>query len=151
MMFARVLTEVIRERLGPKIDCGAAGSEDSGAGASWAAPSRWTALYRRSDSPQLTTVFTINGLRFQLRRECGAEDGGVSGSAVELCGCGAVWAGFGLDVCTYQGGFALHLAQVCERVTGVDASRGALEVADRNRELNPGLKARGGLDRGGCV
>ena len=41
-----------------------------------------------------------------------------------------------LDVCTYQGGFALHLARVCERVTGVDASRAALEVADRNLELN---------------
>ena len=31
---------------------------------------------------------------------------------------------------------------VCERVTGVDASRAALEVADRNRELNPGLTAQ---------
>jgi 23S rRNA (cytosine1962-C5)-methyltransferase len=40
-------------------------------------------------------------------------------------------------VCTYQGGFALHLARVCERVTGVDASRAALEVADRNLALNP--------------
>ena len=37
--------------------------------------------------------------------------------------------------------FALHLAQFCERVTGVDASRSALEVADRNRELNPELRA----------
>ena len=49
-------------------------------------------------------------------------------------------AGYGrgraLDVCTYQGGFALHLARRCERVTGVDASRSALEVADRNLELN---------------
>ncbi len=35
-----------------------------------------------------------------------------------------------------------NLAQVCERVTGVDASRAALEVADRNLpELNPSLKA----------
>ena len=42
-----------------------------------------------------------------------------------------------MDVCTYQGGFAIHLARRCERVTGVDASRGALEVADRNLELNP--------------
>ena len=41
-----------------------------------------------------------------------------------------------MDVCTYQGGFALHLAQVCERVIGVDASRAALEVAERNLELN---------------
>ena len=54
--------------------------------------------------------------------------------------------GLALDVCTYQGGFALHLAQRCERVTGVDASRGALEVADRNLELNAGLAGCGGLD-----
>jgi 23S rRNA (cytosine1962-C5)-methyltransferase len=46
-----------------------------------------------------------------------------------------------MDVCTYQGGFALHLARVCERVTGVDASRAALEVADRNLALNPGIAA----------
>jgi 23S rRNA (cytosine1962-C5)-methyltransferase len=39
-------------------------------------------------------------------------------------------------VCTYQGGFALHLARVCERVTGVDVSRAALEVAEKNLELN---------------
>ena len=37
-----------------------------------------------------------------------------------------------LDICTYQGGFALHLARVCSHVTGVDASRGALEVAEQN-------------------
>jgi 23S rRNA (cytosine1962-C5)-methyltransferase len=51
--------------------------------------------------------------------------------------------GRALDVCTYQGGFALHLAGYggggCERVTGVDASRAALEVADRNLELNVAL------------
>jgi 23S rRNA (cytosine1962-C5)-methyltransferase len=41
-----------------------------------------------------------------------------------------------LDVCTYQGGFALHLAQVCEQVTGIDASRASLEVAERNLEAN---------------
>ena len=46
-----------------------------------------------------------------------------------------------MDVCTYQGGFALHLAQVCERVTGVDASRAALEVADANLARNPQLRA----------
>ena len=50
--------------------------------------------------------------------------------------------GRALDVCTYQGGFALHLAQVCDRVTGVDASRAALEVADRNLELNPNRPAK---------
>ncbi|MGH9693652.1 MAG: class I SAM-dependent methyltransferase, partial [Bryobacteraceae bacterium] len=40
------------------------------------------------------------------------------------------------DVFTYQGGFSLHLARVCERVTGVDSSRPALEAAERNEALN---------------
>ena len=49
------------------------------------------------------------------------------------------WArtgGRALDVCCYQGGFALHLAQVCAQVTGIDASRSSLEVAERNLEAN---------------
>jgi 23S rRNA (cytosine1962-C5)-methyltransferase len=39
-------------------------------------------------------------------------------------------------VCCYQGGFALHLAQVCNQVTGIDASHASLEVAERNLETN---------------
>ena len=41
-----------------------------------------------------------------------------------------------LDVCCYQGGFALHLAQVCRQVTGIDVSRASLEVAERNAAAN---------------
>ena len=44
--------------------------------------------------------------------------------------------GKALDVFCYQGGFALHLAAKCSSVTGVDSSRPALEMADRNGELN---------------
>jgi 23S rRNA (cytosine1962-C5)-methyltransferase len=44
--------------------------------------------------------------------------------------------GRALDVCCYQGGFALHLAQVCQQVTGIDASRASLEVAERNLLAN---------------
>jgi len=44
--------------------------------------------------------------------------------------------GEALDVFCYQGGFALHLAQRCSKVSGVDSSRSALEVADRNAALN---------------
>jgi 23S rRNA (cytosine1962-C5)-methyltransferase len=39
-------------------------------------------------------------------------------------------------VCCYQGGFALHLAEVCRSVTGIDASHSSLEVAERNVEAN---------------
>jgi len=44
--------------------------------------------------------------------------------------------GSALDLFCYQGGFALHLACACQQVIGVDASRFALEAAERNFELN---------------
>ena len=44
--------------------------------------------------------------------------------------------GEALDVFCYQGGFALHLAAKCAAVTGVDSSRPALEMAEKNAELN---------------
>jgi 23S rRNA (cytosine1962-C5)-methyltransferase len=46
--------------------------------------------------------------------------------------------GEALDVCTYQGGFALHLARVCEKVTALDISREMLEIAEQNEKLNAG-------------
>ncbi|MGH9648190.1 MAG: class I SAM-dependent rRNA methyltransferase, partial [Bryobacteraceae bacterium] len=44
--------------------------------------------------------------------------------------------GDALDVFCYQGGFALHLAEECKTVVGVDSSRPALEMADKNAALN---------------
>lgn len=41
-----------------------------------------------------------------------------------------------LDVFTYQGGFALHLARAGCQVQAVDSSRPALEAAERNGERN---------------
>jgi 23S rRNA (cytosine1962-C5)-methyltransferase len=86
------------------------------------------------------TVFSINGLRFNFDAGSGQKTGAFLDQRLNYAAAARYARGVGLDVCTYQGGFALHLAQVCERVTGVDASRAALEVADRNRELNPQLK-----------
>ena len=91
---------------------------------------------------QLQTVFTINGLRFHFDASSGQKTGAFLDQRLNYAAA-AGWArGRALDVCTYQGGFALHLARRCERVTGVDASRAALEVADRNLELNPELTAK---------
>jgi 23S rRNA (cytosine1962-C5)-methyltransferase len=118
------------------------------------APAPGPLFARTPDAPKLATVFTINGLNFHFDAEAGQKTGAfldqrlnyaaaaryASGSAGTRGRAGA--SGRALDVCTYQGGFALHLAQVCERVTGVDASRSALEVADRNLQLNPGLAAQ---------
>ncbi len=44
--------------------------------------------------------------------------------------------GEALDAFCYQGGFALHLAAKCSNVTGVDSSRPALEMAEKNAALN---------------
>ncbi|HEU5351320.1 MAG TPA: class I SAM-dependent rRNA methyltransferase [Terracidiphilus sp.] len=41
-----------------------------------------------------------------------------------------------LDVCCYQGGFALHFARIAASVTGVDSSRASLEVAEKNLAAN---------------
>jgi 23S rRNA (cytosine1962-C5)-methyltransferase len=44
--------------------------------------------------------------------------------------------GRALDCFTFNGAFALHLAGVCEHVTGIDISREAIAAARRNAELN---------------
>jgi 23S rRNA (cytosine1962-C5)-methyltransferase len=83
-----------------------------------------------------STVFTMNGVRFHYL----ALEGQKTGSFLDQRENYAAAAGFAhgeaLDVFCYQGGFALHLARSCSKVTGVDSSRPALEVADRNAELN---------------
>ena len=86
----------------------------------------------RSDS----TIFHLNGLRFHYDVNAGQKTGAFLDQRENYAAAALHCRGEALDVCTYQGGFALHLARVCERVTGVDASREALEVAERNLELN---------------
>lgn len=99
-------------------------------------------LFRKDvDAPVLATQFTINGLRFHFDAEAGQKTGAFLDQRLNYAAAAKYGRGRALDVCTYQGGFALHLAEVCERVTGVDASRAALEVADRNLALNPQLGA----------
>jgi 23S rRNA (cytosine1962-C5)-methyltransferase len=130
-----VLTEVIRERLAPKTiverpDPKIRELEQL------AAPSSGP-LYSDGDPAQLTSVFTINGLRFHYDASSGQKTGAFLDQRLNYAAAAGYGRGSALDICTYQGGFAIHLAQRCERVTGVDASRGALEVADRNLGLNP--------------
>ncbi len=91
----------------------------------------WAAGEVRSE-----TVFTINGLRFHYDAEAGQKTGAFLDQRLNYVAAARYARGRALDICTYQGGFALHLARACERVTGVDASRAALVVADRNLELN---------------
>jgi 23S rRNA (cytosine1962-C5)-methyltransferase len=87
-------------------------------------------------TPKVATEFALNGLRFRYDAASGQKTGAFLDQRLNYVAAAQHSHGRGLDVCTYQGGFALHLARVCERVTGVDASRAALEVADANLELN---------------
>jgi len=91
---------------------------------------------------ETATEFVINGLRFHYDAGAGQKTGAFLDQRLNYAAAARYAKGAALDVCTYQGGFALHMAQVCERVTGVDASRAALAVADRNLALNPGLGAQ---------
>ncbi len=83
-----------------------------------------------------TTVFTLNGLRFHYDAGSGQKTGAFLDQRLNYAAAARHAHGRALDICTYQGGFALHLARTCHRVTGVDTSRAALEVADRNLALN---------------
>jgi 23S rRNA (cytosine1962-C5)-methyltransferase len=88
-----------------------------------------------------STLFRLNGLLFQFDPNSGQKTGAFLDQR-ENYRAAQRWAeqlgstGRALDVCCYQGGFALHLAQIAQRVTGVDASRSSLEVAERNLETN---------------
>ena len=95
----------------------------------------------------ITTTFALNGLRFHYDAASGQKTGAFLDQRLNYAAAARIVAASGrtgraLDICTYQGGFALHLAQVCSHVTGVDASRSALEAADRNLLLNPSLSSR---------
>lgn len=81
-------------------------------------------------------VFTMNGVKFHYDALGGQKTGAFLDQR-ENYAAAAQWAkGEALDVCTYQGGFALHLARVCDKVTAVDISREVLEVAEQNEKLH---------------
>jgi 23S rRNA (cytosine1962-C5)-methyltransferase len=93
-----------------------------------------------------TTRFALNGLHFHYDAASGQKTGAFLDQRLNYAAASRIVQGSGrtkraLDICTYQGGFALHLAQVCAHVTGVDSSLSALEAADRNLALNPHLTA----------
>lgn len=92
-------------------------------------------LYVR-DELQLQTQFLLNGLKFHYDAGAGQKTGAFLDQRENYAAAARYAHGDALDVCTYQGGFALHLARVCSRVTGVDVSRAALEVAEQNLAAN---------------
>ena len=82
------------------------------------------------------TVFRLNGVRFHFDGLSGQKTGAFLDQRENYAAAARYAHGEALDCFTYQGGFALHLARVCSKVTGVDSSRPALEVAEQNEQLN---------------
>jgi 23S rRNA (cytosine1962-C5)-methyltransferase len=83
-----------------------------------------------------STVFTLNGVKFHYDALGGQKTGAFLDQRENYAAATQYAKGAALDICTYQGGFALHLARVCDKVTAVDISREVLEVAEQNKKLN---------------
>jgi 23S rRNA (cytosine1962-C5)-methyltransferase len=99
-------------------------------------PASATLFARDPEKPVTSTVFRLNGLSFHFDATSGQKTGAFLDQRENYVAAARYAHGEALDVCTYQGGFALHLARVCPRVTGIDASRAALEVAEQNLVAN---------------
>ena len=95
---------------------------------------------RDAAAGQAAVQFQLNQLSFHFNVHSGQKTGAFLDQASNYKAIASWAAGIeakkALDVCTYQGGFALHLAQVCETVTGVDTSHASLEIAERNLDAN---------------
>jgi 23S rRNA (cytosine1962-C5)-methyltransferase len=96
-------------------------------------PARQSQLLRGGRS---STIFTLNGVHFHYDALSGQKTGAFLDQRENYAAAARYAHCEALDVFTYQGGFALHLARVCDSVVAVDSSRPALEVAEQNEQLN---------------
>ncbi len=83
-----------------------------------------------------STEISMNGVRFHYEGLEGQKTGSFLDQRENYAAAAQYAHGEALDAFCYQGGFALHLAAKCSSVTGVDSSRPALEVAEKNAALN---------------
>ena len=109
-------------------------------------PASATLFARDAEHPVTSTIFRLNGLSFHFDATSGQKTGAFLDQRENYAAAARYAQGEALDVCTYQGGFALHLARVCPRVTGVDVSRAALEVAEKNLEINRNALGKAEVD-----
>jgi len=92
--------------------------------------------YSRLKKVKTATIFHINGLAFHYDGSTGQKTGAFLDQRENYAAAERYGRGSALEICTYQGGFSLHLNRVCDHVTAVDISGEALAVAERNRALN---------------
>ncbi len=79
---------------------------------------------------------SMNGLKFLADLTGGQKTGIYLDQRENYLAAARHGRGRALDCFTSTGGFALHLARVCESVEGVDSSASALESARANRDAN---------------
>ncbi|HEY8227560.1 MAG TPA: class I SAM-dependent rRNA methyltransferase [Pyrinomonadaceae bacterium] len=77
-----------------------------------------------------------HGLRFVVAPAGGQKTGSFLDQRENRIAAQKVAHGRGLDCFTFNGAFALYLAQVCRDVTGIDISDDAIAIAERNARLN---------------
>ena len=82
------------------------------------------------------TIVSMNGVQFHYEALEGQKTGAFLDQRENYAAAAQYARGEALDVFCYHGGFSLHLAKACTAVTGVDSSRPALEVAEKNAVLN---------------
>jgi 23S rRNA (cytosine1962-C5)-methyltransferase len=102
-------------------------------------PPRKSGLLRGAKS---STEYSMNGVRFYYDGLEGQKTGAFLDQRENYAAAAQYAHGEALDAFCYQGGFALHLAAKCSSVTGVDSSRPALEMAEKNAALNAALNAK---------
>src|SRR5256884_4207396 len=77
-----------------------------------------------------------HGVRFLVTPLSGQKTGAFLDQRENYLAARRVAHGRALDCFTFNGGFALHIAPVCDSVIGIDISADAIAAAQRNAELN---------------
>jgi 23S rRNA (cytosine1962-C5)-methyltransferase len=77
-----------------------------------------------------------HGIRFLVAPSGGQKTGSFLDQRENRLAARSIASGRALDCFTFNGAFALHLADVCDQVTGIDISDDAIASARRNAELN---------------
>ena len=94
-----------------------------------------TSTSRASD---MTHEIEMNqyGIRFLVAPLSGQKTGAFLDQRENYLAARRLAHGRALDCFTFTGGFALHVAQACDSVLGIDISADAISAAQRNADLN---------------
>ena len=77
-----------------------------------------------------------HGVRFIVSPRASQKTGAFLDQRENYLAARQVAHGRALDCFTFTGGFALHIAELCDSVIGIDISSDAVTAAERNAELN---------------